>query len=270
MRLSDCADRWLRVVAGAFGENAGFRGVLARRGRGLVMVLAGSLAMAGCGVLPPLPDPVPSNVVPSLATLAAPEGADQLNANDIQTLDRMAIRIRNVGCQALSTGSGFAIDKRMIITNKHVVAGAKSLQLLTYDGRDVTAETAATADLADIALVRTAQDLDFAPSLATSDPASGDPVTVIGYPDGGKLTVTTGAVIGATTDPLNENLGQVLVTDAPVEPGSSGSAALNEAGEVIGVVYAKTTTGKSLLVPVSTLRTMLADDSAFSPVPPCN
>lgn len=81
--------------------------------------------------------------------------------------------------------------------------------------------------------------------------------------------MTTGQVIGATTDPLNENLGEVLVTDAPVEPGSSGSAVLDEDGRVVGVVYAKNAAGQSFIVPVSTLRSLLADDAAFTPTTAC-
>ncbi len=79
-------------------------------------------------------------------------------------------------------------------------------------------------------------------------------MTVVGYPEGGRLTVTSGTVIGGTTDPLNENLGEVLVTDAAVEPGSSGSAVLDAGGRVVGVVYAKNTLDQSFIVPVSTLR----------------
>jgi len=61
----------------------------------------------------------------------------------------------------------------------------------------------------------------------------------------------------------------VLITDAAVEPGSSGSAALDEAGRVIGVVYAKNSSGQSFVVPVSTLRSLLADDTAFTPSAGC-
>ncbi len=127
----------------------------------------------------------------------------------------MAVRIRNVRCDGLSTGSGFAVDSRTLITNKHVVDSSRSLQLLTYDGRDIAAQTASVAGLADLAIVRTAEDLPSAPTLAAADPAPGDAVTVVGYPEGGRLTVTQGSVIGTTTDPLHENLGEVLVTDAP-------------------------------------------------------
>lgn len=224
---------------------------------------------AGCGVLPELPEPMPTSVVPSVAPQADPVGSENLSPDGFDAVKRMAVRIRNVGCSSLSTGSGFALDERTLITNKHVVEGSKSLQVLTYDGRDIQVETASAAGLADLAIVRTSDDLPSAPTLAAADPAQGDTVTVVGYPEGGQLTVTQGKVVGTATDPLHENLGQVLVTDAQVEPGSSGSAALNEAGEVIGVVYAKSTDA-SLLVPVSTLRAMLDDSSAFATLPPCS
>jgi len=239
----------------------------------VALVAAGALlggSLAGCGVLPELPEPLPDSVVPSFAAQDEPEGSENLSPDGFDAVRRMAVRIRNVRCDGLSTGSGFALDARTLITNKHVVDSSESLQLLTYDGRDIAAETASVAGLADLAVVRTAEDLPSAPTLAVSDPATGDAVTVVGYPEGGRLTITEGSVIGTTTDPLHENLGEVLVTDAPVEPGSSGSAALNEAGEVIGVVYAKTSTDKSLLVPVSTLQTMLADESAFTALPECD
>jgi S1-C subfamily serine protease len=236
----------------------------------LVAVAVTTLA-SGCGVLPELPEPVPGTVVPSFATPdEQPAGSENLSPDGSDAVTRMAVRIRNVGCEGLSTGSGFALDARTIVTNKHVVDSSRSLQLLTYDGRDVAARTASTADLADLAVVRTAEDLPSSPTLAEDDPAPGDPVTVVGYPEGGRLTVTKGSVIGTATDPLHENLGEVLVTDAPVEPGSSGSAALDDSGRVIGVVYAKTSTDKSLLVPVSTLRDLLADEASFSPVPACD
>jgi len=227
-------------------------------GAALSVVLA-----AGCGVLPALPGPMPTDIVPSHAPIAEPTQTGNLSVDGFDAAQRMAVRIRNIGCSSLSTGSGFAIDESTLITNRHVVADSDDLQVSTYDGRDIAVTAASIAGLADLAVVRTAQPLPAAPVLAESDPAPGDPVTVVGYPLGGQLTVTSGQVIGTTTDPLNENLGEVLITDAPVEPGSSGSAALDSEGRVIGVVYAKNSTGMSFVVPVSTLRAMLADDTSF-------
>ncbi|WP_277212839.1 S1C family serine protease [Isoptericola croceus] len=242
----------------------------ARRATRFAALTAAAVVAGSCSVLPEMPPPVPRDVVPSVAppTLAA-DGSDQLSPDGFDAVQRMAVRIRNVGCSALSTGSGFAVDEHTLITNRHVVADSESLQVSTYDGRDLDVSAASTAALADLAVVRTEDPLPSFPQIADEDPEQGDDVTVVGYPAGGRLTVTVGQVIGTTRDPLHENLGEVLVTDAAVEPGSSGSAALDDDGEVIGVVYAKTTDGRSLLVPQSTLREMLDDTSSFTELPPC-
>ncbi|PRZ05547.1 trypsin-like peptidase [Isoptericola sp. CG 20/1183] len=241
-----------------------------RRPSGLLAVLVTTFVATSCAAVPELPPPVPQDVVPSVAppTLSA-AGSDQLSPDGFDAVQRMAVRIRNVGCASLSTGSGFAVDEHTLITNRHVVADSESLQVSTYDGRDLDVSAASTAALADLAVVRTEDPLPSFPQIADDDPEEGDDVTVVGYPAGGRLTVTAGRVIGTTRDPLHENLGEVLVTDAPVEPGSSGSAALDDDGDVIGVVYAKTTDGRSLLVPQSTLREMLDDTSAFTELTPC-
>ncbi|MFI2104659.1 S1C family serine protease [Isoptericola sp. NPDC019693] len=247
-----------------------------RAGRGVrpAAALLLAAALTGCGVLPAMPPPVPDDVVPTrVAPSPAPslstDGAEGLSPDGFDAVQRMAVRIRNVGCDGLSTGSGFAVDEHTLITNRHVVADSESLEVSTYDGRDLAVSAAGSASLADLALVRTADPLPSHPTLADADPRPGDPVTVVGYPEGGRLTVTAGEVIGPTTDPLHENLGEVLLTDAPVEPGSSGSAALDERGRVIGVVYAKTSDGRSLLVPLSTLEQLLDDADGFRALPPC-
>ena len=230
------------------------------------------LALAGCAVLDDVPQPpgpaatdfVPAEVAPSL-----PEGANLLSPDGFDTVMRMAVRIRNEGCTALSTGSGFAIDATTLITNRHVVTDSEELQVSTYDGRDITVTAASTAAIADLALVRTAEALPDHPELAEADPEPGDAVQVVGYPQGGTLTVTNGRVLATTTDPLNEALGDVMLTDAPVEPGSSGSAVLDEEGRVVGVVYAKNARGQSYIVPVSSLRALLEDSAAFTPTIAC-
>ncbi|WP_029252669.1 S1 family peptidase [Paraoerskovia marina] len=229
--------------------------------------------LAGCsGTLPPLPDPVPAatDLVPDDPSPQVPDGVDDLTTDGSAAVRSMAVRIRNVQCDGLSTGSGFALDEHTLLTNKHVVADSSEIQLSTYDGRDVAVEGASSARIADLAVIRTTEALPSYPKLALSDPAPGDTVTVVGYPEGGRLTITQGEVVGTTKDPLNSTLGEVLVTDAEVEPGSSGSAALDDDGNVIGVVYAKTASDQSLLVPVSTVQALLEDDGAFAPVASCS
>ncbi|WP_286217940.1 S1C family serine protease [Paraoerskovia sediminicola] len=234
-----------------------------------LVLVAGTTA--GCGVLPPLPDPVPapSSLVPDeAATLLDGEPADA--TVDDTSLRPMAVRIRNVQCDGVSTGSGFALDARTLVTNRHVVESSRSLEIATYDGQDIEVEEILATDVADLALVRTTADLPAHPELADDDPEQGDDVTVVGYPEGGRLTLSRGTVLGTTDDPLYSNLGQVLLTDAEVEPGSSGSAALDDDAEVIGVVYAKADGGRSLLVPVSTLDSLLDDAGTFAPLDGCD
>lgn len=230
------------------------------------LVAALAAPVAGCADFPARPPAMQTGFVPAEPPVEKPTG---LTPDGFDAVQRMAVRIRNVGCGSLSTGSGFAVDATTLITNKHVVAGSAELQVSTYDGRDIDVTASSTASIADLALVRTAEELPSYPKLAESDPVRGDVVTVVGYPQGGSLTVTQGQVIGLTTDPLNENLGEVLVTDAPVEPGSSGSAVLDAEGRVVGVVYAKNAAGQSYIVPVSTLAAVLADSTAFTPTSAC-
>lgn len=236
-----------------------------------MLVVVGALwALTGCGLLPPLPTPVPTSVIPP--TTPEPTSTTSgglLSPDGFDAAQRMAVRVRNIGCGTLSTGSGFALDEHSLVTNKHVVAGASTLELSTYDGRDLTAETVSTAALADLAIVRTVEALPTGPGLADDDPRIGDAVSVVGYPEGQQLTVTDGYVVATATDPLHETFGEVLVTDAPVEPGSSGSAALTADGRIGGVVYAKSSDGRSYVLPVSTLRTLLDDDASFTPAPAC-
>jgi S1-C subfamily serine protease len=239
-----------------------------RRAALAVVLVASVVALAGCAALPSLPGPRPTGFIPTgTATSATTQG--HLSPDGFDAARRIAVRIRNVGCDSLSTGSGFAIDATTLITNRHVVANAAAIQISTYDGRDIAATAATTAALADLAIVRTAAALPAFPDLADRDPARGDTISVVGYPLGGELTVTTGKVIDETTDPLHANLGEVVVTDAQVEPGSSGSAVLDSAGRVVGVIYAKNAANQSYVVPVSTLKKLLADSSSFSTAPAC-
>lgn len=228
------------------------------------------LALAGCGALPDMPEPLPSSFVATPTPAATLVDPGNLSPDGVAAAERMAVRVRNVGCGELSTGSGFALDTTTAVTNRHVIEDAAELQVSTYDGHEIDVVSARAAAFADLALIRTSAELPFAPVLADGDPVAGDTVTIVGYPLGGRLTVSTGKVLGTTTDPQNVALGAVLVTDAPVEQGSSGSAALDAQGRVVGVVYGRDAAGQSYLVPVSTLASLLADESGFDELSPCD
>lgn len=226
------------------------------------------LVLGGCAIPEP-PGAMPTNFIPTPSLSDFDPSRGHLSPDGFDAAQRMAVRVRNIGCGAILTGSGFAIDSHTLVTNRHVVSNSSQLELNTYDGRDVEVTAAQSAILADLAIVRTETALPAHPKLADRDPQVGEEITIIGYPKGGQLELSTGVILGTVPDPLEEHDDPVFVTDALVERGSSGSAVLDADGQVIGVVYAKNSAGQTFLVPASTLRALLNSDDGFEPSPVC-
>lgn len=229
--------------------------------------LAAALTLGGCAVLPASPAPMPTDWVPEPS--AEPELNNvALSPDGFSAAQRMTVRVRNIGCGSVSTGTGFALDAFHLVTNRHVVSNSQSIEVSTHDGRSIDVETASVTTVADIAIVTTETSMGGAFAVrADEDPVAGDAITVVGYPNGGRLTTTTGVVLGPAEDPIGGSVGTVLATSAVVQPGSSGSPVLNEDGEVVGVVYAKNDSNQSFIVPVSTLNSLLAQPSLLVPEP---
>jgi S1-C subfamily serine protease len=187
------------------------------------------------------------------------------------------VRIRSQTCEGLGVGSGFLIDATTIVTNRHVVEGADTLEVETSEGESLTVEVANQGLLADLAVVRLASSMedamgDGAPhaTLAPVNPEPGDAIRAFGYPEGGVLTVTEGAVEDYIADPQLGNLSKVIRSDVEIHPGNSGGPAINERNQVVGVVYAiEVATEKSLIVPVDTLQRLLTDDEGVETVQGC-
>lgn len=235
-----------------------------RRSYRLFALGATAALVAACGVIPANPSPLPSDYVPTAPSESgAPLG--NLSPDGFSAAQRMTVRVRNVGCDSLKTGTGFAVDAHTLVTNRHVIEDSKELQVTTYDGSTIDVTAASATAVADLAIITTEQSIGGFSALAQTDPLEGDAITVIGYPLGGKLTTVTGVVLGSVADPLGAALGTVMVTTASVEPGSSGSPVLNEKGEVVGVIYAKNESDQSFMVPVSLLRTLIAEDQLLVP-----
>jgi S1-C subfamily serine protease len=153
----------------------------------------------------------------------------------------------------------------VVATNRHVVEGADSLELTTWDGRDVEASVSAASYLNDLALIQT-----DAYSLPAPDPhigriANGDAVWAVGFPEGEQLTITTGSAVDYVDGRRFEESGPILRASVGIEHGSSGGPVLDERGKLIGVVFAREiATGLALVVPVTALAT--ASEDEFGPV----
>ncbi len=235
--------------------------------RGLALALASALVLGGCVALPAAPAPMPSDWVPS-PTATPASSTVGLSPDGFSAAQRMTVRVRNIGCGFVKTGTGFALDAFTLVTNRHVIKDSQNIQVSTHDGRSIDATAASSTTVADIAIITTTEPLGGAfAARAENDPEEGDVITVVGYPNGGKLTTVSGVVLGPVRDPLGSAVDTVLATTAVVEPGSSGSPVLNDDGEVVGVVYAKNDSNQSFIVPVSVLNTLLAQPALLVPEP---
>ena len=226
---------------------------LGRAALGLVLAVAG----AGCVADPAGYDPLTATAV------------DEIGDPPAERPLRLAtVRVRNLGCGSIGTGSGVVVDEGLIATNRHVVDGASRLEINTWDGRTLEVDVVSAASQSDLALVRVRGPLPPAVSFADRDLEAGDAVTIAGFPGGRRLTMVTGAV--RSVGPLSEDeIGDVALVDAPVRPGNSGGPVGDQAGRLVGLVYAATTDDNdALVIPVSRLRD-LRDAGGFAPVAPC-
>ncbi len=141
-------------------------------------------------------------------------------------------------------GSGWILDKDgLIVTNNHVVEGAKNITVTLEDGRTFPAESVHTDAVADLAIVKIkAQNL---PALRIGDSSKlhvGEWVVAIGNSLGMGISATKGIVsavgVSLSISP-GETLYDLIQTDAAINPGNSGGPLVNLLGEVVGINSAK-------------------------------
>jgi S1-C subfamily serine protease len=163
--------------------------------------------------------------------------------------------------QGAGSGVIFAPDG-YILTNAHVVDGARRIIVTLADGRDLEGVVVGADPETDVAVVRvTPSDGHPLPTARLGDSDQlrvGQLVVAIGSPAGLQSTVTAG-IISALHRTLPSYGGliseDIIQTDAPINPGNSGGPLVNARSEVIGINVAmlQQTQGLSFAIPINTV-----------------
>lgn len=209
-------------------------------------------------------DPVSADV-PAAVRVELPQLARDSLARRAK---RLTVRVRNIGCRGVGTGSGFALAPDLLVTNRHVIAGADELEVSTWNGRTHQVSAAAVGALGDLGIVRVEGRLPLVGRFGPP-PKEDALVTAVGYPLGGPLRLLRGTVVDRLDGGELGVPGAVVRVTAGVRPGNSGGPLLDRRGRIAGIVYAiERRTGFGLAIPVDTLR-QLARVGGFETVPPC-
>ncbi len=231
-----------------------------RRGRGallLVAFVAVALlgAFAGIGVHDVVwDDAAEERAVPVTAPTAGTPSVSWI-ADLYEELAPGVVKITATGVQAsdpfgpfgppgggAAQGSGLVIDDDgTILTNQHVVDGARSIEVMFSDGTTADADLVgvdASTDIAVLDVDRPAEELTPLPLGDSSSVRPGDAVVAIGSPFGLEGSITAGIVsaVGRTMRaPNGFSIADSIQTDAPINSGSSGGPLIDAAGTVIGI-----------------------------------
>jgi len=143
-------------------------------------------------------------------------------------------------------GTGVVIkDDGTILTNFHVISGAKKLRVTFFDGTESDAVVIGVQPEKDLAVLKPQKipdDLEPAVLGSSQQLAPGDAVVAVGFPFGIGPSVSSGVVSGLNrsfkSPDGKQSLSGLIQFDAAANPGNSGGPLINMSGEVVGIVTA--------------------------------
>jgi S1-C subfamily serine protease len=143
-----------------------------------------------------------------------------------------------------NVGTGVVIvDTGVILTNLHVVNGAKTVKVTFADGTESVAEVVGERPEHDLAVLQAKElpdDLIPATMRSTNGLRPGDPVLAVGFPFGIGPSASAGVISGLKREYRSASgkriLSNLIQFDAAANPGNSGGPLVTVEGEVIGIV----------------------------------
>jgi S1-C subfamily serine protease len=220
---------------------------------------------------------------PAKVEITEAAGSDPLDAeeqNNINVYRKNIASVVNITSRAMTfdffyglvpqegQGTGFIIDKEgHIITNYHVIAEARQVEVTLHNRKKYKATIVGTDRSHDLAIVQIkAPDLQPMTLGDSTNLQVGQKVYAIGNPFGLSGTLTRGIVssIRQVQEPDGMVIDEAIQTDAAINPGNSGGPLLNWHGEVIGInTMIASSVGQSagigFAIPINTAKAVLND-----------
>lgn len=174
---------------------------------------------------------------------AAPNTAQSASDNDapgfVEMVQRLAPSVVTVRTDG-GLGSAVVLRPDVVVTNAHVVGDERDVTIVYADGTRSSGEVLATDRVTDLAVIRIERTDLPVPHFRTELPAPGEPAVAIGSPLGFQGSVSAGVISGLHRDipgsaAQSQSLVDLIHTDAPISPGNSGGALLDNEGRVVGI-----------------------------------
>jgi S1-C subfamily serine protease len=156
------------------------------------------------------------------------------------------VKILGTACDNEQEGSGFVAGHGLVVTNAHVVAGENDTQVI--EGNNSYRATVVLFDPSfDLAVLRTNAPLGPVLPISATLVGRSTQAALLGYPEDGSLTLDPAGVTEEVTALGRDIYNQGAVTravyalDATVRPGNSGGPLMGPGGQVIGVIFSRST-----------------------------
>ncbi len=264
-----------------------------------VAVLSATLASASTftflsalGGVPPLSirptTAAPANAQPASNGGQPPGAGDQgVDLTDIVASARRSVvtitahaggaRLSPFSLPATGVGSGIVVTSTgLILTNNHVVDGARTLTVTTADGQDLSATVVTTDAPHDLAVIRASGGRLTPAVLGDSSTLEvGQTALAIGSPLGEFTETVTRGIVSALDRSITVGDGQggrqtqlsgLIQTDAAINPGNSGGPLLDDRGAVIGInsAVSRSAEGIGFAIPIDAAKQLIDEASAAS------
>jgi S1-C subfamily serine protease len=188
---------------------------------------------------------------PSSPTVAPPTSAQTKALADAAVFS--TVKILGTACTNEQEGSGFVVGPGLVATNAHVIAGEGLGNTQVLLGNTAYAATPVYFDPSfDLAVLRTSAPLGPVLPIDPNTVANGTQAALLGYPEDGPLISEPASVTEEVTAVGKDIYNSGTVTrgvyalGANVEPGNSGGPLMGPGGQVIGVVFSRSTVYKNV------------------------